>query len=116
VTAERSPSALGELPRSATAANGSSGRSTANPRYHDRRDHRLDVLLENADGDRYLSEYYRLRPTETAGEFVRRAERDGCDCDMLARWIPTRDTYRRRSAIPRRPRRVVHGLYVRLVR
>lgn len=86
------------------------------PNYYDRRRHRIDVLLEESDGSRYLSEYYQLRPGETVREYVERAKRDGHDCTVLAQWGPKREGYRPRTPVPRRLRRRVRALYVRLAR
>ena len=84
--------------------------------YYDRRRHRIDVLLEDADGNEHLSEYYRLQPNETVREFVQQAEQSGYDCRVLARWSPHRHAHRPRSAVSQRLRRAVHGLYACLVR
>ena len=86
------------------------------PSYYDRRRHRIDVLLEDGGGSRYLSEYYRLQSNETVYEYVRRAERNGYDCEVLARWTPRRHGHRTVPPVPRRLRRYARGLYARLVR
>lgn len=77
------------------------------PNYYHQRHHRIDVLLHESDGSRYLSEYYRLRPDETVREYVTQARRNGYDCDVLPQWEPRPDTHSPRSLIPRQFRRWV---------
>lgn len=117
MTSKRHPSTLDECPR--TLRDGRErlvGLIDGYPSYYDRRRHRIDVLLEDADGNRHLSEYYRLQPDETVREYVRNAERDGYDCHVLDRWRPRRRTHHPRPPIPRRLRRRVRAVYARLAR
>jgi hypothetical protein len=119
VTSERAPSSIDSVedcPRTLR-----DGRATlvglidGYPSYYDRRRRRIDVLLDDGEGNRYPSEYYRFGPDETVREFVRQAERDGCRCEVRTRWTSKR-THRARPRVPSRLRRYGRALYGRLVR
>jgi hypothetical protein len=117
VTGKRRSSALDDLPRSLRDGQKRLvGVIDGYPSYYDRRRHRIDVLLEEQGERRYLSEYYWLRPEETIEGFVRQVEREGYDCEVLARWIPERRSDHRSAALRRELRRYGRVLYAGLRR